>query len=349
MNVFIRADAGVEVGYGHVMRCLALAEEFENRGAAVRFISRIMDGDLMEVTRSAGFPVEVLPPAVGQFDARVDAAATREIIERLGGADWVVADRYGLDRAWDKAVRTAGAKLLVVDDLALNERAADILLNQNYLPGIEKRYDRTLQKSCIRLMGPGYALLRRRLREARRGVKPRARVNNILIMFGGADTTGATLRSLEALAPLTAEGLTVTAVTGPNNPDIGRIEQLAAKRPAIKILRFAEDVLPITMEADLAVGAFGVSIWERLLLGVPSIIVTIADIQELPARALAQDGYAIYLDGSETVTADAIREAVEKYLRNPGALAELSRKGMELVDGEGAGRVADVMIEKGYT
>lgn len=344
MKVFIRADAGVEVGYGHVMRCLALAEELEDRGAAVWFISRRMEGGLVEVTRSAGFPVEALLAFNGPFDSDGDAADTREIIEKHGGADWVVADRYGLDRAWDETIRATGAKLLVVDDLAQNDRTPDILLNQNHLPGIGERYDRTAPKDCIRLLGARYALLRRRLREARRGAKPRARVNNILIMFGGADTTGATLRSLEALAPLTAEGLTVTAVTGPNNPDIGRIEQLAAKRPAINILRFAEDVLPLTMEADLAVGAFGVSIWERLLLGVPSLIVTIADIQELPARALADDGYAVYLGAEDVVTSGLIRESVEKYLRDPDALAALSRKGMELVDGEGAARVADAMI-----
>ncbi len=187
MKVFIRADASDTLGSGHIMRCLALAEEISGRGGEVIFVCSENRGNLIDIIKRLGFESIGTPAADKTFNAREDARRFREIVEDTGGADWLITDRHGINLEWDEILRPAARRIMAIDDLAQVERDCDILVNQNYLPGIKKRYERLVPEGSGLYLGPAYALLRKEFREGRKMWKPShsGKTRRILIFFGG--------------------------------------------------------------------------------------------------------------------------------------------------------------------
>ena len=343
MKIFIRADADPAMGTGHIMRCLALALELKSAGAQVSFICAQIPQAHARLLGDNGFIVEKID-VTGQWRPENDAELTGEIIEQSGvaiGTDWVIADRPGLDAQWDKAIRSH-ARLLVIDDLALVRRDCDILLNQNYLPGVKDQYAAIMgAPPCRLLTGPRYALLLRQFATASNARARDGNVKKVLVSFGGGNQAPATLKTVRALAGLCSPELVVDVAVGVGDRKLAR---LADELPNVTLHINTDDMASLMVNADIAIGAFGVSTWERLCVGVPSIVNTVADIQERPAQALADDGYVVYLGCDGEVSPESIAKAVNRLSDDPALVKFLSRRGMELVDGFGAKRTAQTVI-----
>ena len=154
MNLVFRVDADAGIGMGHLMRCLALAQGAQARGAHITFLSHCETIALRSRVEAAGFvfiPIEHSHPAPG------DLPRTLDMLKELA-ANWVVLDNYYFDSAYQAAIRQAGYRLLAIDDVGhLAEYHADILLNQNI--GAEKiRY--RCDPDTRFLAGTRYVLLR---------------------------------------------------------------------------------------------------------------------------------------------------------------------------------------------
>ena len=354
IKVVIRTDATTRIGSGHVMRCLTLAEELRDAGAEVGFVSRMHRGNLNDLIRGKGFRCLELPeahsiqlPEQQGKNPRSEYASwlgvsqqqdSQETMEALGGerVDWLIADHYGLDEQWERALRPHVKKIMVIDDLADRRHDCDLLLDQNFFINGETRYDGLVPPSCTKLLGPKYALLRKEFREARNNLRERSdEAKRILVSFGGADPANITGMAIEGLSDPKLLHLQVDVVIGSQNPNREKIEKLVQKRPGTALHIQATNMAELMSNADLAIGAGGSTTWERLFLGIPSIVIPIAKNQIPPTRDLCDLGVIMSPGESGEMSPKRLKAAVVKMLNNPQNLLEMSQSGIKTVSCDG--------------
>ncbi len=354
-NVVIRTDSSLNIGTGHVMRCLALAESLRAGGASVCFICRELPGNLCNLIEAERFKVHrllmsasVTPHANGGGLAhswQLDAKQTNAILAGLlRPIDWLVVDHYGLDREWEQTVRPQGGRILVIDDLANRPHDCDLLLDQNLQEDPGGRYKSLVPMHCQTLFGPKYALLRSEFRRARTTLRRvHGTVQRILVFFGGTDSSNQTGKSLEAIRQLHHPKITVDVVVGRNNPHREELQRSYGSLRNVSLHYETENMAGLMARADLGIGAGGTTTWERCCLGLPSIVITVATNQEPPARTMGKNGALLYLGGDSGVTADSIAEAIN-IMRSPSQLRALSHASLSLVDGQGRARVTEQIM-----
>ncbi|OEU67725.1 MAG: UDP-2,4-diacetamido-2,4,6-trideoxy-beta-L-altropyranose hydrolase [Desulfobacterales bacterium PC51MH44] len=360
-HLVIRADASIQIGTGHVMRCLTLADELRGRGAEVVFVCREFDGNLCSYIEEKSYIVHRLPVFAGQeqniesglkhaawlgADWQTDARQVEEIIKNLDTPlDWLVVDHYALDERWEGYLRPYCKKVMVIDDLADRVHDCDLLLDQNFYENLESRYDGLVPAWCKKLLGPKYALLRPEFRKARKNLKKRdGHVRRIMIFFGGSDPTNETTKALEAIRMLNRPDIAVDVVVGALNPHRQGIEQIASDLSDCTCHFNVEDMATLMAVADLAVGAGGGTVWERCALALPSLVASVAENQEKTASDMAESGYLLFLGRSEAVSVDSLYHALEIAIQSPWLLISFAQKTWSLVDGKGAKRVAQEIM-----
>lgn len=346
MKVAFRADASLTIGSGHVMRCLTLADEMRNRGAQPIFICRELQGNLISFIESQGYPV-------ARLDLEDDGSACWEADAQLstmalladGGVEWLVVDSYRLGAAWEASLRTVASKLFVIDDLADRLHDCDVLLDQNFYVDAESRYGRLTPESCRRLLGPVFTLLRTEFAIARANLRIRdGIIRRILVFFGGSDLGNETLKTLQALLSLKHVGIAVDLVVGLQNTHRHYLETFAALQESVTVHFQVSNMAELLAAADLYVGAAGTTTWERCCLGLPSLVITVADNQVQATKDLDQLGVLTYLGNGNSVAADQIAAAVEGCILSPARMIKQAEKGLALVDGHGAFRCAEAII-----
>jgi UDP-2,4-diacetamido-2,4,6-trideoxy-beta-L-altropyranose hydrolase len=254
-------------------------------------------------------------------------------------------DHYALDAEWETAMRVCAKQVMAIDDLADRKHDCDVLLDQNYYSDLESRYTNLVPKHCKQLLGPKYALLRQEFAPARRERKIRdGKVERIFLFFGGSDLANETGKAIRAIRSLGRESLAVDVVVGEANPHYAEVASLCAELPGVTLYRQVGNIAELMASADLAIGAGGSTTWERCALGLPSIVVSLAENQVAIAEGVHQMGAQIYLGASGEVTPVVIADQIEQLLRNPQMLVSMSEKAQQLVDPDGARRVCDVLM-----
>lgn len=362
--VTFRADASLEIGSGHVMRCLTLADALQARGGQCHFLCREHPGHLCELIEARGYPIHRLPQEGRDTDTAVtpgaetepahghwlgaswsqDAEACLPLLAELTPA-WLVVDHYALDHRWESAVLDglAGSRprLLVIDDLADRQHIADLLLDQNLGRQVED-YRGLVPEDCRVLAGPRYALLRHEFREWREASLNRRsrepRLQRLLINLGGVDKDNVTGQVLDALTTcdLPAD-LQISVVMGASAPWRESVTAQAGALPwPTEVVANVSDMARRMAEADLAIGAAGSTSWERCCLGLPTLMVVLADNQRGIAQSLEEGGASLTVDLADLPTSLARHLAV---ITAPGALALMSEHATDLVDGAGVTRL----------
>lgn len=318
MHVAFRADASLQIGTGHVMRCLTLADALRERGASCTFVCRPHLGHLLAFIAQRGHQALALPElqegaqpnhngtAHGHWlgtDWTTDAKDTqRALSAHMSGqhVDWLVVDHYALDARWEEALRPQAQSIMAIDDLADRPHACDLLLDQN-LGRTEADYGGLLKGDTTTLVGPQYALLRpefaalRSKSLARRQGEPQLR--RLLVTMGGVDKYNATSQVLSALQSCSLPAdLRVTVAMGQHAPWLAQVRAQAAQIPwPTEVLVGVNNMAQLMAESDLAIGAAGSTAWERCCLGLPTIQVVLAQNQEAIAQALSNAGAALML------------------------------------------------------
>lgn len=364
MNVVFRVDASRQIGTGHVMRCLALAEGLQERGVNVSFICAELEGNLIGYLREASYTVHSLPrpaPVSGAASSgkaspyedwlgapwQTDAEQTRAILaneERR--ADYMVVDHYALGSGWEETVAPLVHGILAIDDLANRKHACDILLDQN-LPGDgDIRYRDLVSDDTVTLLGPRYALLRPEFAEARRASSIRENgVQRLLIMFGGFDESGETLKALRGLSDAST-GIKCDIIISAHNRHKKAIERAASEPGNISLHIQPFDVAGIMSRADFSLGAGGVTLWERCAVRLPSASTIVAENQRAQVQAAAENGLTLLAGEANHTDETGYRELVNVVRRNPELLTRMSAACGNAVDGRGIGRVvARLMAE----
>ncbi|WP_181259243.1 UDP-2,4-diacetamido-2,4,6-trideoxy-beta-L-altropyranose hydrolase [Pseudoduganella armeniaca] len=357
LHVVIRADAAPAIGTGHVMRCLTLADRLRAMGAVVRFICRAHGGHLRDLIAARGFAVELLPAPDAAFAAAghagwlgasqaQDAADTLALLGSSPRPDWLVVDHYGIDQEWQRLLRPAARHILVIDDLADRVHDCDVLVDQNLAPAGAARYDGLVPAHCARLCGPRYALLREEFAEARATLAARdGTVRRLFVFLGGADQHNDTGSVLSALAGI--DDIETDVVIGGANPHHEALARQCAALPGVRLHRQVDNVAALMARADLAIGAGGGAMWERCSVGLPALVLALADNQRPGCAALAEIGGTLYLGASGPDSGARLAAALQVARTSPWLLRHMSETGLALVDGQGADRVARRLAAQG--
>lgn len=343
MKAVIRADASSSIGYGHIMRCITLAEELKKKGVIVKFICREDEGHLMHFIEQGNFNVHPLPCGI---DAEGDAELTARFIEDSGAyPDFLIIDHYGLDLSWEKYIRPYTGKIMVIDDFVNRRHACDILLNQNY--GVEaEMYKGIVPPECRKLTGSSYILLRNQFGEMRKRIAPNnGEVRKIFIFFGGADPTNETGKAIEAMGLLKSPEISGIVLVADSNPNRKEIEDICSSMPNVTYCRQAYDIAALMAQTDLAIGAGGSNTWERCCLGLVSIILILAENQRILVEKLEEDGIILNAGWYHDATASKIASMVDGIVADINRFTEMRRKAMKIVDGKGASRVVKEMFQ----
>lgn len=349
MNALFRVDASAAIGTGHVMRCLALAAALKDRGAATSFLCKTLPDSLRDRIASQGHRLRGLhggsATETGTFSHVEDAAQCEQLLAQSSAkTDWLIVDHYGIDAAWETRLRRWVGKILVIDDLANRSHDCDALLDQNLYDDMYSRYDGLTSVGAQRLLGPRFALLRREFRDARASLRRRdGTVRRILVLFGGADPHNETAKALHGLRGLGRPDIALDIVLGSDRPHDGEVGALSNSLPNATLHYSPESIAEIMARADFAIGAGGITHWERCCLGLPSIAVGVAGNQEKSMVCSERAGLVTYLGQSERVSPEAIAHAVQRLISDPGTLRSMTKACLEAVDALGAERVADTL------
>lgn len=358
--IVFRADASTLIGVGHVMRCVTLAESLMAEGHECRFICREHPGNLIEWLEGRGFYVHVLPvPALVHTligyaaflggSQQEDAGFCQDILSELN-PEWIVVDHYGIGEEWEKGVAPFCTNILVIDDLADRTHYCDLLLDQTVGRSVLD-YSGLVVDQCVVLCGAKYSLLRAEFatwREAslgrRKGIN---KVKHLLITMGGGDLNGATEKVLSRLSASTLEQLeSITIVMGSSAPSVQSVKRYARElKGCIDVKVGVDNMAELMSKADFVLGAAGATAWERCCLGVPSMLVVLADNQRTIAKNLREAG-AVELFSFEKQGAG--RDEIDLSIFDSKCLEKMSRRAASITNGKGVNKVIEYMSERGF-
>jgi UDP-2,4-diacetamido-2,4,6-trideoxy-beta-L-altropyranose hydrolase len=363
-KVVFRTDASLQIGTGHVMRCLTLADALAANGEDCQFICRAHEGNLIEFIRSKGYDTHALPVAqdasVASPVSGLEASASQLThVHWLGNTqvqdaeacapilaaqcpDWLIVDHYALDARWERALSPHYGKLMVIDDLADRNHACELLLDQTLGRNMAD-YRALVPADCHLLCGSQYALLRPefaalRLHSLKRRARPAMR--ELLIAMGGVDKDNATGQVLEALraCPLPYD-CRITVVMGATAPWLEGVRTQAKDMPwSTRLLIGVSNMAQLMADSDLAIGAAGTTSWERCCLGLPTIMLVLAKNQCKVAQALERLGGVKLIKHGQSVTSQ-LRKLLFPLVDSPDQLLRMSECVASVVDGSGVNAV----------
>ena len=364
MNITFRADASLDIGTGHVMRCLTLAEAFRGRGAKCRFVCRSHTGNLLEVIHQRGFEAHVLLPATQQFanvkpasgpplahadwlgtDWATDALQTEAALGN-SSVDWLIVDHYALDARWEVVLKTQCRRLMVIDDLADREHICDVLLDQNLIHGMEVRYQDKVPTHCTCLIGPQYALLRPEFNALRSTSLARRTVpslNRLLIFMGGGDPGNETDKVVAGIKLSQKSWQHIDVVVGQAFSRLHALKEGLATLPSATLHVQTPDMALLMADGDLAVTAGGGVTWEKCAVGLPSLVVVLGENQ----RPIASTMHALGAQRTLGMATDLTPACYAKYLDEIQTcdLAPMINSASTVCDGLGTQRVLEVLTQ----
>jgi UDP-2,4-diacetamido-2,4,6-trideoxy-beta-L-altropyranose hydrolase len=274
-----------------------------------------------------------------------DLAATLSHIAQMDGT-WLVLDGYHFDSAYQKAIRRSSCGLLVIDDYVHQPSYhADLILNQNInAPHMQYNADPDTKL----LLGPEFGLLRDQfLKQESLDRKFPSHARRVLVTMGGADPDNTTTMVLEALRQVDITNLEVTAVVGPANPHLPLVLQAAEQSPGnVRVLQDVKDMPELMAWADVAIAGGGTTWSELAFMGLPSLLLVLADNQVDVAAGMAKAGSSINLGEAGDATAATIKRAIEPVLADAGMRRHMSEDARRLVDGKGAARIVEAMANR---
>jgi UDP-2,4-diacetamido-2,4,6-trideoxy-beta-L-altropyranose hydrolase len=345
MKVLFRVDSSADIGSGHLIRCLTLADHLVGKGVDVAFVCSDLAGAMFELLRTRGYRYVRIAATSAQSECQLlDARQTIEAVGKLfcEKLDWLIVDQYQFDAVWERELQPYADRIFVIDDLADRQHDCDLLLDQNYDDA--HRYEALVPSACSLLLGPRFALLRpeyaarRKLMGSRQGT-----VQRVLVFFGGTDQHNMTGLSLQALSSPELRYLKVDLVIGANYRFHDELKRQAAARPNSTIYGPRPHLADLMAQADIAIGAGGATNWERMCLALPSLVITLAQNQAPISEQLSHEG-AIKLLGSDTgLTSEDIRQGLLSELQTQQYLRRIELA-MKKCDGLGITRVSDALF-----
>ncbi len=330
LNMVFRVDSSYDMGSGHMMRCLTLAQDLHSRNEGninIHFICSDLAGNLSYLVDKEAYQLFIHRP--GQDNSmqekvswQDDADKTIAVIDTLeGSVDWLIVDHYDYDIHWEQALRDHVKNIMVIDDLANRHHDCDILLDQNLAASSDARYEKLVPKKCQLLLGPQYALLRPEFKQYHslisRQNNPRPR---LLVLYGNTDPTQETIKALQAIQRIQDDKLTTKdfdsdVVVGNSNQGKEAIKALCQQLKNCQYYCQANNVAELMSKANFSIGAGGTTTLERLYMKLPTITTAVAENQVQTLQMLSNDKLILYLGPSEAVSIAELQNAILEFLQ----------------------------------
>ncbi|GGF91421.1 UDP-2,4-diacetamido-2,4,6-trideoxy-beta-L-altropyranose hydrolase [Paenibacillus abyssi] len=323
MNIVFRADASPEIGTGHVMRCLTLAGRLHKSGHTITFVCGMMTEGLKRRIVDSGYSCYEISGGIdNNTDSYIqDAQGTIDLLKALDlRADCLIVDHYGIDEKWERLVKPNLRKLMVIDDLANRRHQCDILLDQNFYLDMQARYLNLVPPDCALFLGPEYALLRPEFTQLAEEARRRdGSVKRILVSFGGSDPTNETEKVLRALKKVNGGNFQTDVAMGAASPHLERIKDMC-REMGVHLHIQVDYIAQLMQIADLGIGSGGTTTWERMMMGLPSLTIIVAENQRQITEDLAHIGAVINLGRHSEVTDYDIAREVTEMIEHPDRL-----------------------------
>ncbi|OGP71871.1 MAG: UDP-2,4-diacetamido-2,4,6-trideoxy-beta-L-altropyranose hydrolase [Deltaproteobacteria bacterium RBG_13_60_28] len=341
MNLLIRADADTQTGTGHVMRCLALAQAWQDAGGRVTFGTAKAAPVLEAWLQAEGMAVVHLSAPPGTAE---DARQTLNLA-RKEGVEWIVVDGYQFQDTYQRIIKEGGRKLLCIDDYGhAHHYYADIVLNQNL--SASERFYRQREPYTRLLLGTGYVLLRREFLQWRHWQRETPEVaGKVLVTLGGGDPANVTLRVLQAIGKMEIAGLEAIVLVGASNPhfeELNAAVQLGGMN--VRLQRNVKDMAELMAWAEVAVSAGGITCWELAFMGLPHLIIVLAANQAPGAEILQERGVALNAGWFDTLEQAQLTHLLAGLVQDKERRLQMSRRGRLLVNGQGPQSVVKLML-----
>ncbi len=336
--IFIRVDSSTKIGYGHLIRCLALADTLK-KSFKINFICTNLNGNLISQICKKNFEVFRFNTKSQRINVKKDAEKTISIIKKYRNKkSLLILDSYILSQEWENRVRPYVKRLIVIDDLMDRKHSCDLIIDQNLHTQMNSLYINSVPKNCVKLLGPDYAILRNQFIAQRKYAKIRSLpLKNILVSFGGSDNENHTLHALTSLKKLNSD-VNVNVVTGTANIGKKIIKNFCKKNFNYNYFEQVENMAKLMQVADLCIGSSGTTTWERCCVGLPAIAIVASNDQKDIASAVSKNKCIINL-GKIKKSDNVNYVRLMKNLKN-NELQNMSRNCMKLVDGKGAARIS---------
>jgi UDP-2,4-diacetamido-2,4,6-trideoxy-beta-L-altropyranose hydrolase len=334
-QIVFRADADTRMGNGHLMRCLALAQAWRNAGGQATFLTVSDSLLLKDRLQSEDMAVASLSACPGSVD---DARQTNALAKKIH-ASWIVLDGYQFGSAYQKILKDSGRSLLFIDDFShAGHYYADIVLNQG-ISAVPTLYPNKEAYTQL-LLGPRYALLRREFlsyRDWKREHPDTAK--KILVTMGGSDPDNATGKVIRAIQHLEQDP-EVVVVAGSNNPHYQKLKAMVDNSPApIRLLQNMTDMPALMAWADTAVSAGGSTCLEMAYMGLPNVILVLAENQQANADSFNAAGISVNLGRHDEIDAPALTKGLNMLISDQKLRTKMSAEARKLVDGTGTNHI----------
>lgn len=347
-RVVFRVDGGGKMGMGHVYRSLAIAGAM--RSVSNADICFLMDPEFAEGTQQvadAGFAVRLLAPG-----NRTDTTAIVRAVQDYS-PNIIINDQPFLDSDYLKSLARLGAATInLVDSLADIEDPR----------AIASVIVATIQEDDVALAnyyaGPAFAIVRENFRDkaSERIKRDETSIGSlkVVLSFGGSDPQGITLKALEAMDEVMSDSratgfdrpVEVTVVIGPAfgyGSELTALVDRLSIRP--EVLRRVEHMAEVLVEADLILCSGGMTVFEIAALGRPGLVLCQNAKEAARMERFATHGSIRQLGLGTEITAATLAQEVRALLSRRDRRREMTEAGLRLVDAQGAGRVAEVLMQ----
>lgn len=345
--LLVRCDAGTIMGAGHLMRCLALAQECLRHGGRPLFVTHCESDLLRERIRAEGMdcvPLRASHPDPSDLETTAGLLHDLRRTKSLDADIWTVLDGYHFDQSYQQSLQSNNTKLIVIDDMGhLPRYHCDLLLNQNFHA---HQLDYQPDPHTVIAMGPKYVLLRSEFlhwRKWKREIMSNPR--RILITMGSSDASNASLEAMKAVEGLGVSGLEVRVIAGPGNPHLTALNHAAASATcAVEILHNVSNVPELMAWADLAISSGGITVYELAFMGLPSLVIATSKAEALLERWVRQFGLFPSVEWSLDLSQELIAQKLNELWHYTSRRRQIAERARAVVDGLGAERIVAAIL-----
>tara|TARA_B100001123_G_C15344010_1_gene1036186 strand:- start:6825 stop:7859 length:1035 start_codon:yes stop_codon:yes gene_type:complete len=344
LKIGFRVDSSELIGAGHVVRCIALAQEMKKRNIEIFFISYNNLPFLKQYILSQGFDLfEISEINKTKINWNKDLEKTLNVLEEVS-LDALIVDHYALGLGWLSGIKEKIEKLVVIDDMPGRKVVCDILIDQN-LGREAKHYSSFIEDKTKLILGKEFVLTRQEFKENRaRALKKREEfsgIKSILLSLGGSEDPRNYLRIINNISKSEIDSLSqVTLAPGfLDSPETIFKDLTRHSSLKVEILSNPLDILEAMIKADISIGYAGSSSWERCILGLPTLVKAVSKNQLFIAESLKKEGVAKIWNNEK----DLRNLILEMNIEDNWYKAVSASK--NICDGNGSRRVVDAILE----
>jgi UDP-2,4-diacetamido-2,4,6-trideoxy-beta-L-altropyranose hydrolase len=343
-EIVFRLDAGTKSGYGHLSRCLSLADELFNYFLISLIIKSDDESKVLDFIRdkSKFSSYKKILFLDKNIKVQEDLLYLNKTLKSNNG--FLILDHYSVDEPYQLFLKQNGVKWLQFDSHAKQKFYGDFVLHAS--PGATETLYKPLvsNQNSILLLGTKYAIVSKSFQEKRLSIKSREKIKNIIICFGGGNDGGATSKCLDLLNEKITKFHQIYVITTDKNPELCKLEKNVNENDHLHLIVNCNHVYDYMAKCDVAIITPGTLSYEAACLGLPMLLITIAENQNMNAKAWAEVGAAINLGSYKSLTKKNLNSKLSLLINNPDILNAMSVNSLNSVDGNGASRVRDYIL-----